>query len=272
MEYDVFGKFSILLIIGAILAASSLRTAYCAQTFTSGVSAEHADGVVSRIVERLAQKLEIRMEMRLAPFARRLQWMKTGDIDIMGGILKRPQREAYIFFVSPPYVNENRKVFFVRRGEEHRIDHYEDLYGLRIGTKIHARYFPRFDKDERLNKEAVGSVELNFKKLLADRLDAVIYSNRSGFMKLMEMGLTDRVGRATYIYKKGNPVYIGISRHSPLMKDKARVEAAVREMVETEEIKRIIKNYYKPLGKRPLKPIVSKHQAAEPESSRDKGS
>jgi polar amino acid transport system substrate-binding protein len=259
------GKCSIILIIGAILIGFSFGLAYSAEAFTSGVSEEHADGVVACIIERLAEKLDIEIKMCIAPFARRLLWMETGEIDIMGGLLRRPQREGYIYFVFPPYVNENRKVFFVRDGEEHRIERYEDLYGLRIGTKIHSKYFSRFDEDEGLKKEAVGSIELNFKKLLAGRLDAVIYSNRSGYMKLMEMDIADQVEQAKYVYKEENPVYIGISKKSVLMKDKARVEAAVRQLVETGEIERIIESYYKPLGNGLPAPIVLKNPASDPE-------
>jgi polar amino acid transport system substrate-binding protein len=261
----VFGNDSISLIVGCFLIGFSFSSAYSAQVYTSGVSEEHADGVVVRIMERLAEKLDIKLEMHLAPFARRLRWMETGEIDIMGGLLKRPQREAYIYFVSPPYVTENRKVFFVRKGEEHRIACYEDLHGLIIGTKIHSRYFPRFDKDGSLKKEAVGNVELNFKKLLAGRLDAVIYSNRSGYMKLMEMGIADQVSQASYVYKEDNPVYIGISRQSALMKDRKRVGAILRQMIENGEIERIIESYYEPLGKGPPTPVVSKNPEPDPE-------
>jgi len=49
------------------------------------------------------------------------------------------------------------------------------------------------------------------------------------------------------------------------MKDKARVEATVRQLAETGEIVRIIESYYKPLGKRPPAPIVLKNPAPEPE-------
>lgn len=258
-------KFMIVLIVGVVLIGFFSSSAYSAEVFTSGVSKEHAHGVVASILDRLAQKLGIEIEMRLAPFARRLRWMETGEIDIMGGLLRRPQREAYIYFVPPPYVNKNRKVFYVRKGDERRIKRYEDLYGLMIGTKIHSRYFPRFDKDEGLKKEPVGSVELNFKKLLAGHLDAVIYGNRSGLMKLMEMGIADQVGQALYAYKKDNPVYIGISRHSALMKEKATVSAAVRQMVESGEIERIIQQHYKPLEKQLFAPIVSKNPEPDPE-------
>lgn len=216
-----------------------------AKPYMSAVSREHANGIVACIIRRVADKLDLSVEIRLAPFARRLRWMQTGKIDFMGGLLKRPERDAYIYFVSPPYVEKNRKVFYVRKGDEDRIKCYRDLYGLAIGTKIHSKYFPRFDRDRRLKKEAVSSLEQNFEKLLAGRIDAVIYSNRSGHVKLMRMGITDKVGLAPYVYTENNPVYIGISRRSPLMTQKTRIERVIRRMVENGEMTLIIENHYK---------------------------
>lgn len=215
-----------------------------AQTYQSGLSAEHADGVVAKIMQRVAEKLDINLEMQYAPFARRLAFMKSGEIDIMGGLLKRKRRESYIYFVSTPYVHKIQKIFFVRKGEANRIQSYEDLYGLEIGTKIHSKYFPRFDSDARLSKQPVSSVEQNFNKLLRKRIDTVIYSYRSGFSIIDKMGLAGQVEPAVYSYSGENPVYIGISKKSPLFEEKDRIENVVREMVYSGEIENLIKDFY----------------------------
>lgn len=136
------------------------------------------------------------------------------------------------------------KIFFVRKGEADRIQSYEDLYGLEIGTKIRSRYFPRFDTDQKIKKQPVSSIEQNFKKLLLHRVDAVIYSYRSGYTKLMEMGITDQVEPAMYFFKGNNPVYIGISKNSPLMAEKDRLERVVRAMVESGEMETLIRKFY----------------------------
>ncbi len=243
----VFGCWSrrLNLVVGFILFSGSLSSAFSAESFRSAVSPEHAHGIVAHIIEKVADRLDLSVEMRLAPFARRMCWMKTGKIDLMGGLLKRKEREAYIYFVTPPYVAENRKVFYMRRGDESRLTCYEDLYQMIIGTKIGSRYFPRFDNDRRLKKEPVGNVEQNFQKLLAGRIDVVIYGNRSGHSILVEMGIVDQVRTSRYAYTQINPVYIGISRSSPLMAQKDRIENGIRQMVDGGEMARIIRDYYK---------------------------
>lgn len=242
IPFVFYTRIGLILLAGLILLTGP--PAPCAQRYQTGVSREHADGVVSMIMHRVADKLDITLRMRYAPFARRLVMMETGGIDIMGGLLKRESRESYIHFVSPPYVVSGRKVFFVRKGEAGRIRTYEDLHGLAIGTKIDARYFPRFDRDPDLNKQPVSSVAQNFKKLLLGRVDAVIYSYRSGYTELLEMGIADQVEPAAYYFEGENPVYIGISKKSPLMAEKDRIEHVVRKMVESGEIKTLIKDFY----------------------------
>lgn len=215
-----------------------------AQSYQSGVSEEHAEGVLPRIMQRVAEKLDIDLEMQYAPFARRLAFMKSGEIDIMGGLLKHESRESYIYFVSTPYVKTCRKMFFVRKGEADRIRSYDDLYGLEIGTKIDSKYFPRFDNDAKLIKQPVSSVEQNLKKLLLKRIDTVIYSYRSGYTTMMKMGITDHIEPARYYHKGENLIYIGISKKSPLLAEKDRIEKVVREMVSSGEMEQLIKASY----------------------------
>ena len=233
----------VFMFLGLLLTEAELWP-LSAQTYQSGVSEEHAVGVVARIMQRVAEKLDIKLEMQYAPFARRLEFMRSGEIDIMGGLLKREGREAYIYFVSTPYVDKSRKIFFVRKGEANRIQSYKDLYGLEIGTKIHSKYFPQFDSDDRLNKQPVSSVEQNFKMLLQNRIDTVIYSYRSGYTTLLKMGIADQVEPAVYYYNGENPVYIGISKKSPLLAEKDRIEKIVREMVDSGEMETLIKEFY----------------------------
>jgi len=220
------------------------------ECLATAVSKEHCNSVVVVILKAVARKLDADLTIRHAPFARRLSWMRTGEIDLMGGLLKRPEREDYIYYVMPPYVTKNRKVFFVRKRDPALITCYEDLYGYKIGTKIGSRYFPRFDRDPDIVKEPTRSVALNFKKLVDGRIDAVVYSLRSGLLKLHEMNLVDQVVVADYVYLEDNPVYIGISMKSPLLYHRDKLENAVREMVDSGEVKTIIADYYADLRKK----------------------
>jgi hypothetical protein len=81
---------NLMLVVGWIIISGGFTAAWPTETYRSAVSEEHANGIVAHIVQRVAERAGISVDMRLAPFARRLDWMETGEIDFMGGLLKRP--------------------------------------------------------------------------------------------------------------------------------------------------------------------------------------
>ena len=238
-----------------IVACTCLITCFVLHGFSGPLSAggtelvgsvaiEHKDGPDMAILEALAGKLKMPLTIIHAPFKRRLQLMRSGEIDLMPGLLRNAVRESFIHYLSPPYKNRSDTVFFVRKGEASRILRYEDLQSLRIGTTLGSTYFPRFDQDAQLAKEVVTGGISNFRKLLLERIDAVVYPESAGIDLIHKMGIEDRVIMAVYRFSKRKEVYLGISRRSHLMNDIATVEAIVRSMIESGEIRQIIVNYY----------------------------
>ena len=57
-------------------------------------------------------------------------------------------------------------------------------------------------------------------------------------------GIEDRVAIAVYRFSKEKNVYLGISRQSRLMKDIDSVEAIIRSMIASGEIRKRITRYY----------------------------
>lgn len=170
--------------------------------------------------------------------------MKDGTIDLMAGLLKRPEREKYIYFIYPPYRNRSDTVFLVPKGKSSLIQTYNDLCPLSIGTTLGSKYFHQFDKDETLDKEPISNRKSNFKKLLLGRIDTVIFPEGAGIEMTHEMDIADRVEMAQFRFSKKKQVYIGISKKSHLMEDIHATESVIRQMIESGEIKKIIINYY----------------------------
>ncbi len=210
----------------------------------SSVAEENKDGPDAAILEAIAEKLKGRLTIQHAPFKRRLQLMKDGMIDFMAGLLKSPEREEYIHYVKPPYKERSDTVFFVLKGEKSLIQKYADLYGLKIGTNLGSGYFPEFDNDSKLDKEAVASGVPNFRKLLMGRIDAVIYPEAGGIDLVYKMGVAHQLEMADYRFSQQKSVYIGISKKSFLMDNLAVVESQIGSMIENGVIQRIIVNYY----------------------------
>ncbi len=213
-------------------------------TLSTSVSKESVYSLDIVILNAIAKKLKAKLIIQHAPFQRRLYMMQDGTIDIIAGLLKRPEREEYIHFVQPPYKERSDTIFFVPKGKSSLIQKYEDLSALKIGTTFGAKYFHKFDKDNELYKEPVPKVTSNFQKLLLGRLDTVIYPEGDGIEKIHEMGIADKIDIAQYRFSKKKQVYIGISKKSHMIDDVSGTEFAIRQMIEDGEIKQIIIDHY----------------------------
>ncbi len=197
------------------------------------------------IVNAIALRLGRQVFFRTAPFKRSLLFMKNGTIDIMVGLLRRPEREAYIHYISPPYKRRSDTVFFLR--SHHPPDHittYEDLRAKHIGTLTGARYFPAFDADTTLLKEPTHNFESNIRKLILGRLDVVVSSETTGIEWLHKIKLANHITLADFRYAKVKNVYVGISKKSELMAELPQVEGIIKGMILGGEIHGVIVDYY----------------------------
>ncbi len=200
------------------------------------------------IVRTIAERLEIKLVLLQAPFKRRLLMMANGEIDILVGLVKHPDREDYIHFVEPAYKSRSDAVFFVPRNKADRITRYEDLYGLTIGTTIGAWYSPRFDTDEKIRKEPVPKGELNLNKLLLGRIDAVIFPEGAGIDLGYKMGISDQIEIAIFRFNRIKNIHIGISKNSNIMKKMTHYEGLIRQMIISGEIQQVYRAYYRQRG------------------------
>ncbi|WP_246166730.1 transporter substrate-binding domain-containing protein [Marinobacter salinexigens] len=89
-------------------------------------------GLYLDIFEQVAERLGWEVLYREAPFRRVLRMMQMGEVDIMLGPLRTPDRESLMEFVAPAFPPERRLFFYL--DESNRINRYSDLKGKRIGV------------------------------------------------------------------------------------------------------------------------------------------
>lgn len=220
-----------------------LTPAIKGQLLTS-VSKEWKNGLQVQIIEAISKRLNIKVRIVHTPFARRLMLMEKGKLDFVVGIQRTNKRERYIHYISPPYKKTSDKAFFVLKGNKAIIKKYSDLYNLTIGTKIHSKYFSKFDNDIKIKKIAVSNLKQNFNMLLIKRVDAVIYSVSAGLNKVRDMKISDQLEIAEYFNPGEKLIYLGISKKSRLLKYVAQIEIIINEMVLNGEFEQIIHEYY----------------------------
>lgn len=196
------------------------------------------------ILHAVARRLKLKLILRDAPFKRRLLMMKNGDIDLMVGILKRPDREVFIRYIEPAYRQRSDAIFFVSGKNAGRIHRYEDLYGLKIGITTGSRYFRRFDDDKALIKDPVHEAEANFKKLLLGRIDAMITTEGAGIDLGYKLGISDKLSLEPFRFNREKKVYVGFSKNANLVDRIPNIEETIRAMIQSGEIGQVYRNYY----------------------------
>lgn len=179
------------------------------------------------------------------PWVRALHYMETGKIDAITGLAKRPDREKYITYTSPPYYSDCSSRFYMRKGLGQYIKQYEDLYDFEVGYVVNSAYFDPFDTDEKLNKYSVTHEEQLLKMLGNGRLDVIIGTNCQVDYDIKLSGLLGRFEQAEY--RPGNNVhlYLGLSKKSAITEILPQLNQVIQQLKDEGVIDKIAEKYFK---------------------------
>ena len=197
------------------------------------------DGIDIRFLEALTDRMGLEIQYVYVPFKRGLSLLDTGEVDLMLGVLRRPDRELYAHFISPPYKTYSNKAFFVLNGKEATIKRHADLRSLNVGTQLGVKYYPEFDDDTAIKKVPVKDPVLNAKMLLAGRIDTYIFTESSGDYQLAQLGYTKRISKAQFGYRKKQDVYFALSKRSRYAGRLDEFNVLMRELVDAKVHDRI---------------------------------
>jgi len=182
------------------------------------------------------------------PWKRCLLMMKGGNLDMIGGLFKTPERQKYLHYVEPAYFSECI-VFYFPKGLGKDVKKYNDLKDLTIGVVRGVLYYEPFDSDQDINKYIAAINYQLFKLLREGRIDAfigaeILYSNW-----LKDSNSKFQVEIAPYRVHAGND-YFGISKKSPYAKDRAKFEQVLKKLLDSGEVEDIYRQhgveYYAP--------------------------
>lgn len=201
-------------------------------------------GINIDIMTIVAEKLGIEIRFESYPFKRVLALLNSGDIDMAGGLEKKPERAVYADFLEPAY-QKTMKVFVMKKGSTKVLDKYEDLYRLKVGLRAGTMQFEPFDSDEGISKVETNSVDQLFKMLLFERYDAAIGGNIQLLYAAKVAGYADKIQVASYRVDLGAGGQFALSLKSALVPRKAEIEAILLDMFNSGEIDEIIASYLK---------------------------
>lgn len=227
------GLIAILLAVMA-LSANAQQGTETIPALTVTVGANHAppyrivnggepSGLHVDIFREIMKRMGWDTHYREAPFRRVLKMIRLGEVDVVLGVLKTPERDELMEFVVPAFPPERRLFLYARDSD--RIERYADLYGKTIGVMEGARFFKRFDNDEQLRKEVAPRYENLLLMMEKGRVDVVIVPELVGLYTVRELGLSVKVSP---FFVPGKRTWIAVARTSPVLEYSDDMRAAFK--------------------------------------------
>lgn len=213
------------------------------------IEERYVTGIDVELMDAIAKRLNTEIRFFQAPWKRLLKMMEYGEIDVLSTVSKTTEREKYMQFVVPHYM-QGKKVFYILKGSGIKIDHYDDLYRLTVGTERGFEHFAPFDNDLKIRKQFSKSPVKLFQMLAAGRIDALVGTEAVMDYLISKEAFKGQFEKASYT-REGTPGYLSISRRSPYarqlprfnkimsdLKSAGAIEAMYQDILSGENIKR----------------------------------
>jgi len=205
------------------------------------VNAQTQSGLYLDIFNEIAERLNWQVVYEEVPFRRILLLMREGEVDIMLGPVKVESRQDFMTYVAPAFPPERRLFFYL--DEENRIDRYSDLYGKSVGVLEGARYFERFDQDEKLNRQPAPRYRNLMMMLEKGRVDVVVAPEFAGLAAARNLELKAEISPFSV---PGESSWIAVSNKSPVMSHADEIVEALEQVEREGLMESLVQEYMGP--------------------------
>ena len=213
---------------------------------------EKADGTVTGIVveisRALIQKAGFKPSFQKLPWNRAIEYIKTGQLDMMTLLSKTPERETFIHFIGE-CLDEQVVVIVRKEDAQMRLDSLDDftgkgrLFGIRQNFFYSADFNRRLETDTAFRKhfDFDAKSHVNFKKVEQGRLTGAL-GNYIIFAYILKDHPKLTIIKTPFF--QPSPTYFGLSKamteNDPKM---IKLKAAHRQLTLDGTFKRILKSW-----------------------------
>jgi len=190
--------------------------------------------VLQAWADELAQTHDIKLTFDYyhCPLKRCLVMLEKGLLDIKTGLLRRAEREWFVYYVTPAYQDYVSKAIYVHKDFPNDIEAYEDLRFLTIGVPRASASFAKFDQDDLIKKVEVNSTPNGLRMLCAKRFQAFLGTELVADYFISKHKMRGDVKKAVFKHHEANPGFVGISKKSTLSIYLPQLRAAMKTIVE----------------------------------------
>ena len=201
----------------------------------------HLKGIDYEVMEAVFQRLNIPFEIKFFPWKRCLYMMQVQEADgiLDGGITE--DRKTYLFFPEEP-LSESSLVMFYHKDHPIQLDTIEDLKQYLVGTQIGYIYSQGI-AEMLIHRDDVKTIEQNFLKLEANRIDLMLVDRVVGLYKVAAFEGRDQLAMVELPEQLLNIYYLGFAKKAGYDKLAMRFSRALSEFKQTQAYHDILLKY-----------------------------
>lgn len=202
-------------------------------------------GLSVEIAREIFDRLNIKMTFKNTPWKRALRMIEVGDADFILDLIKNSERDAFMIFTIPIYVDMMMFIYSTDRFKTFEWERWEDLKSLEVGITRGYDYGEFSDAIKRYNlhTQIVTTDRQNVLKLLAGRFDItpMYYINAVSMFK--EIPKTEKLRFSKKVIREA-VFRFGISKKSFLATRIEEINKIIMEMKSDGTFKNIFNEFY----------------------------
>lgn len=199
-----------------------------------------AEGAVVEIVRTIMAKMGHTLDIRVLPWTRALQMVRTGQADAIFTAYKNAEREKFLEYSEEVLVAQE-VFFYKKKGSPFHFDgRIESIANARVGivsTISYGQVFDRYRQFIRLDK--ANQLSHNFQKLAKGRIDLLPSNYYVAEYTIKQLGLEQQVERVEQLIESV-PSYIAFSRQRDLHSLRVQFDAELNKMKTTGEYSKLL--------------------------------
>lgn len=189
-------------------------------------------GAAVEVVREVMRSISHTVTVDLLPWPRALGAVKDGSADAIFTAYRTPEREKFLDYSNEVLVPQVVSLYIKRGSGRTFTGDFQELAPYVIGTLSTISYGKGFDaarEKYKLKTDRVDTLELNFKKLIAGRLDYVISNRYSAQYVITELGIDKEVQELTVLVEV-TPSFVAFAKTPRAAKLIEAFDAGLREL------------------------------------------
>lgn len=207
---------------------------------------EAPSGFAVELAGRLFERLGHTFSVQLYPWGRALEMVRSGAADCIFTVFWSPERAEFLDYGRESMIRQDIFLYVRADSAIHFDGKLDALRRLRIGTAHKVHYGARFEAMRtRLTLDEAPTIEHNFRKLLAGRVDAVVSNGTTADAVLRSPALAAQAGAVLRLPVpiESVPTHFAFSKQRQLDGLRERLDAELRRFRATPDYARLVRKY-----------------------------